>query len=235
MNSKRTFLRLIAVLLLAAFAVSAFSACKKQKEDPAKKFIGEWKSRIDIAPMMIDSVLSLYPDIDMDLKNIEYKNTEITMTAVFDKNGGYTTSVSEEEVQKVIDGLIQNNWDAVQSAIIRFAAEQEGVAPEEITEEDIFGSGKIIDAAGIGGWMQLKAMIGLVLPNLVSAKDIAKDFTREGKYTATEETLTLEGFYIYNEFGYKLDGSALTLTPTGTTAEKPAEKPFPLTLEKTKE
>ena len=80
-----------------------------------------------------------------------------------------------------------------------------------------------------------KAMIGLVLPNLVSAKDIAKDFTREGKYTATEETLTLEGFYIYNEFGYKLDGSALTLTPTGTAAEKPAEKPFPLTLEKTKE
>lgn len=251
-NNKRIFLGLIALLLASAFAFAACSSCNIKElitgssgtngtpePEPTPEptpvpsgegLIGEWKCKLDIAPIMIDTIHDSIP-FDLDLSNAQFKNTQVTMTVVFDEDGNYKTTVAENEVKTVISGLIENNWDTLKQIIINFAAEEYGKAPEEITDDDIFGAGKIVPLAS---WDQLKSTAGMMLPTLLNAKTIAGMLTKEGTYTMENGKLTLEGFDPYNEFSCTLTDTTLILNPAEATEGEPAGWPYPLVFEKTK-
>ncbi|MBR0157327.1 MAG: hypothetical protein IJM20_07430 [Clostridia bacterium] len=229
-NTKDLFVKLIAAALLAAFAVCAFGACKKNELD----VVGEWKTKVDLGPAIIAAIADtpLASGVEMDLNTIVLKDSEVTMTVTFDKDGNYKAEVKSEEVSDKINTMVDSNADAIKQAVIAYVAGEEGIDASAVTDEMVFGG--YIPLPGVTDWDTLMGMIKRLTP-MIDANEIAKKFTSEGKYTVSGDKLKMEGFYkSIEDFTAKLEGTTLTLTPEKLDENDPSAKLFPLVLEKTK-
>jgi hypothetical protein len=54
----------------------------------------------------------------MDLNTIVLKDSEVTMTVTFDKDGNYKAEVKSEEVSDKINTMVNSNADAIKQAVI---------------------------------------------------------------------------------------------------------------------
>jgi|GEM_PF-6325927 hypothetical protein len=228
---KHLFVKLIAAALLAALAFTAFAACGKKDEIDV---VGEWKAKVDIGPSIIDAIanLPMASGIEMDLSTIALKDSEVTMTVTFDKDGNYKASMETDEVNGKIASMVDSNSEAIKQAVIAFVAQEEGIDASAVTDEMVFGG--YIPLPGVTDWDTLFEMVKRLTP-MIDANELAKSFNCEGKYSLSGDKLKMEGFYkMVEDFTVKLEGTTLTLTPENLAETEPAAKIFPLVLEKTK-
>ncbi|GEM_PF-3277605 len=197
--------------------------------EPTVEITGLWRGRLNIAPLVAVELVKALGSFDMDIGGIEFRGMEVDFTAEFFEDGTYRTAVDRGQIDDCIDVMIDNNWDIIKLAIIEYAAEIYGKDPSEITEDDIFGSGKIIDIVGVRSWSSLKTMAGL-LKYTMDTKNIAKEFSSGGDYRIEGSRLTMSGFANYSDYKVREEGGKISISPAAPRADDIGSKVFPLVL-----
>ena len=202
-----TIKKLAAVMLIAAMALAAFTACANKGNKPEELILGKWVTDFDIGAMF----KAAFAEDGLDVSALDLKGVAVPYTFEFGKDSKYSCSVEESEVKSALKKV--------------FTEQREGLAAVLKTVPDM---GDLSDEL-------IEMFIG-VMEESMDAAEIAKGLRSEGSYKLEDGKLTLEGFELSSKEALKIevDGKKLVLSlAEDSKAEAIAKKLFPLEFRKT--